>query len=299
MPEFLPANPDDRLLYELMPILIGIGSNEDLLCYGSCFIAWPHMAITAKHVIDELLRQDPGIVSGAPRYEYWITQVKWNGDDHNYVVWTIDSIATSPHSDIAIIWLRGFNDVAAGYKEWKSPPVTFDPPPIGATVRAFGIHNVRFDGSRVNADGKFEHIEVKCERSTSTGIVKRHHWEGRDRGMYNFPCIEVDARFEHGMSGGLVIDEHSQVCGIVSGSLSASSPEEDHVSYISMLWPMMAIPVDARLVLGGVETARYRLHDLSARGVFTPIGWDRVLIDDALESGGPITIRYRRKQGQD
>ncbi|MFZ5555325.1 MAG: S1 family peptidase [Pseudomonadota bacterium] len=280
-----------------MPILIGIGPNEDLLCYGSCFIAWSHMAITAKHVVEELLRNDRGIVSGAPgKYEYWITQVKWDGDDHDYVVWTIDSIATSPHSDIAIIWLRGLNDVAARYKEWKGAPVTFDPPPIGTTVRAFGIHNVRFDGSRVNTEGKFEHIEVKCERSTSTGTVKQHYWAGRDRGMYNFPCLEVDARFEHGMSGGLVIDEHSQVCGIVCGSLPASSPHEDHVSYVSMLWPMMAIPVDARLVPGGVETARYRLQDLSARGIFTPAGWDRVLIHDAIDRGGPITISYLRKQ---
>ena len=73
MPEFRPVNPDDRLLYELMPILIGIGPNEDLLCYGSCFIAWSHMAITAKHVVEELLRNDRGIVSGAPgKYEYWM-----------------------------------------------------------------------------------------------------------------------------------------------------------------------------------------------------------------------------------
>jgi Trypsin-like peptidase domain len=297
MPEFKPVSPDDRLLYELMPILIGIGPHEDLFCYGSCFIASPHMAITAKHVVEELLKNDPGIVVGAPcKYEYWITQVKWDGDEHDYVVWTIDSIATSPHSDIAIIWLRGLNDTAARYKDWKAVPVTFDPPPIGATIRAFGLHNVRFDGSRVNADGKFEHIDVKCDRSTSTGTIKQHYWERRDRGMYDFPCIEVDARFEHGMSGGLVIDEQSHVCGIVCGSLPATLEGEDHVSYISMLWPMMAIPVSARLVPGGIETARYRLQDLSARGIFTPNGWDRVLIEDALDAGGPITIRYLKEQ---
>lgn len=296
MPEFRPVNPEDRLIYELMPILIGIGPQGDLLCYGSCFIAWPHMAITAKHVIDELLKQDPGIVAGKPcKYEYWIAQVKWNGDEHDYVIWTIGSIATSPHSDIAIIWLRAFDRNASQYKEWKTVPVTFDPPPIGATVRAFGLHNVRFDGSRMNSEGKFEHIEVKCDRSTSTGTVKQHYWGGRDRGMYNFPCFEVDARFEHGMSGGLVITEDSVVCGIVCGSLPATLPDEEHISYVSMLWPMMAIPVDSRLIPSGVEAARYRLQDLSAKGIFTPTGWDRVLIEDAIDAGGPLTIRYLRK----
>ena len=297
MPDFQPVNSSDRLLYELMPILIGIGPDEDLHCYGSCFIAWPHMAVTAKHVVEELIRRDPGIAQGKPcRLEYWVVQVMWEGGDHNYVVWTIDSVALSSHSDIAILWLRAFDENATKYKEWKTVPTTFDPPPIGSEVIAFGLHNVRFDGSRVNADRKFEHIEIKCDRSRSTGAVKQHHWAGRDKGMYNFPCFEVNAKFEHGMSGGLVITRESQVCGIVCGSLPAGTPDEEDVSYVTMLWPMMAIPVDKRLVPNGREGVRYRLQHLSAQKIFTPSGWDRVLIEDKLDNGGAITIRYVRAQ---
>ncbi len=293
MPDFQPVNPNDRLLYELMPILIGIGPDEDLHCYGSCFIAWPHMAVTAKHVVEELLRRGPGIAQGKPaRLEYWIVQVTWTGDDHNYVVWTIDSVALSAHSDIAVLWLRGYDANAASYKQWKTVPTTFDPPPVGSQVIAFGLHNVRFDGSRVNEDRKFEHIEVKCDRSRSTGTVNQHYWAGRDRGMYNFPCFGVDARFEHGMSGGLVINQESQVCGIVCGSLPSSAPGEEDVSYVTMLWPMMAIPVDKRLIPNGRDGVRYRLQHLSAQGIFAPHGWERVLIEDKLDEGGPMTIRY-------
>jgi hypothetical protein len=166
MAEFKPVNSEDRLIYELMPILIGIGPNEDLICYGSCFVAWPHMAITAKHVVEELLKQDPAIALDKPsKYEYWIVQVMWDKDQHSYIVWTIDTIATSPHSDIAVVWLRSLDQNAAQYKQWKTVPTTFEPPTIGATIRAFGLHNVRFDGSRVNAEGKFEHIEVNFDRS--------------------------------------------------------------------------------------------------------------------------------------
>jgi hypothetical protein len=297
MSEFKPVNSEDRLIYELMPTLIGISPNEDLICYGSCFVAWPHMAITAKHVVEELLRQDPAIALGKPsKYEYWIVQVIWDRDQHSYVVWTIDTIATSPHSDIAIVWLRSLDQNAAQYKQWKTVPTTFDPPPIGATVRDFGLHNVRFDGSRVNAERKFEHIEVKFDRSVSTGTVREHYWGGRDKGLYNFPCFQVDARFEHGMSGGLVINEHSEVCGIVCGSLPAGPEDEEHVSYVTMLWPMMAVPVRSGLIPGGFESARYCLRDLSARGIFTPCGWERVLIEDEIAAGGPLTLRYLIKQ---
>lgn len=293
MSKFLPVHSEDKLLYELMPLLIGIGADKNLLAYGSCFIAYPHMAITAKHVVEELLREDPDIALGKPcKFEYWIVQSTWNHGRHNYVVWTIDTIGISPHSDIAIIWLRGLDKNAAQYKEWKTVPTTFDPPPVGTTITAFGLHNVRFDGSRVNAENQFEHIEVKFDRSISTGIVKQHHWGGRDRGLYNFPCFEVDARFDHGMSGGLVINERSEVCGIVCGSLPASSDSEEHVSYVTMLWPMMAISVRSGLIPDGVESVRYQLRDLSARGVFTPHGWERVLIEEGLGAGGALTIRY-------
>lgn len=294
MHEFKPVSKDDRYIYELMPLLIGIGPDENLLCYGSCFIAYPHMAVTAKHVIEELFRQDPNIVAGKPsKFEYWVAQVVWNNDEPDYVVWTIDSIATSPHSDIAVIWLKSFNDKAAEYKQWKVVPTTFDPPAIGATIRAFGLHNVRFDGSRVNGERKFEHIEVNCDRSVSTGIVRDHYWAGRDRGLYNFPCFEVNARMEHGMSGGLVINDHSEVCGIVCGSLPPISDDQEHVSYVTMLWPMMAILAPQFLVPQGVEAKTYRMQQLSARGIFQPIGWDRVVIDDKLSSSGPLNISYK------
>lgn len=302
MTEFKPANRDDRYLYELMPILIGIGPAGKLLCYGSCFIAWPHMAVTAKHVVEELVRQDPAIARGAiAKFEYWVIQVVWFGDEHDYVVWNIDSIGTSPHSDIAIIWLRGMNDKAEQYKtnrQWKMAPMTFDPPLVGEQVRAFGIHNVRFDGSRINAEGKFDHIACNMDRSQSVGAVKAHYWAGRDRGLYNFPCFEVDARFEHGMSGGLVINDRSQVCGIVCGSLPPAAEGEQHVSYVTMLWPMMAIPVPTKLVEGGLgeDAGRYRLRDLSANGIFTPQGWERVLIDDIPGHPGGTTIRYQLRQ---
>jgi hypothetical protein len=294
MAEFRPIDPADRLLYELMPILIGVGRYGELRCYGSCFIAWGHMAITAKHVIEDLFRTDPNILRGKPsEYEYWVVQVKWHQNGHEYVVWTIDSIGTSPHSDIAIVWLRALNDTAAKYQrdqEWKAPVITFDPPPIGAEVKAFGLHTVRFEGSRVGDDGKLQHLQLNFERSISAGLVKRHYWEGRDRGLYSFPCFEVDARFEHGMSGGLVINDDSQVCGIVCGSLPAAEAHQEHISYVTMLWPMMAIPIDARLVPGGVQSTQHRLRDLAARGIFTPKGWERVLIED--KSNAATTIRY-------
>ena len=296
MPNFESIAPKDRLLYEVMPMLVGIGPDGMLLCFGTCFVALSHMAVTAKHVAEELLSKDPNIARGLPnKFEYWIIQILWDGDEHKYVVWTIDEIALCSHSDIAIIWLNALDENAAQHKRWKAIPITFDPPPIGAVIRAYGHHNFRFDGSRLNADGKLEHLELNSERSVATGVVKEHYWGGRDRGLYSFPCFEVDAKFEHGMSGGLVTNERGEVCGIVCGSLHASSANEDHVSYVTMLWPMLTTPVGPELVPNGIESEKYCLRDLSLRGVFTPYGWERVHFHSDYKPGNLLTIQYLMK----
>ena len=276
-----------------MPSLIGIGPNGDLHFYGSCFIAHRHMAVTARHVVDELIRQDPSFATGYPKLEYWVLQTNREQRAPKYVVWTIDSIATSPHSDIAIIWLKSWNDHAAEYDRWKVVPITFEIPREGEEILAFGIHGVSFEGSRTNDEGKVEHVEYKDSISISRGTVKNVYWEGRDRGMYNFPCFEVNAKFEHGMSGGLILNMSSQVCGIVCGSLAAMSPEDSHVSYAAMLWPMMAIPLGDHLVVGGEPTKAYRLMRLAKDGIFRPKGWDRVLIEENDSVGMAPRISLR------
>ena len=129
----------------------------------------------------------------------------------------------------------------------------------------------------------------------ASGIVREHYWGGRDRGLYNFPCFEVDAKFEHGMSGGLVTNERGEVCGIVCGSLHASSANEEHVSYVTMLWPMLTIQVGANLIPGGIESEQYCLRDLSQRGVFTPHGWERVLFHGDYKLKSLLTIQYLMK----
>lgn len=275
-PQPFRSNKDDKLIHELMPILIGIGPDEDLHCYGSCFIVQPHLAITASHVLEELVKRDAAITAGRPAFEYWIIQVMQDGDKHDYVVWTIDSVGTCGFSDVGIIWLRALDQNAVEYqkqRKWKGIGITFDPARVGETVTSFGIHNVRFDGSRVNSERKFEHVSVDCDRSVSTGVVTQLYWGGRDRGLYKFPCFEVNAKFEHGMSGGMVINGRSQVCGIVCGSLPPALEGERHVSYVTMLWPMLTIPVGGHLIEGGVSSQSYTLRDLSLRGKFNPRGW--------------------------
>lgn len=288
MNEFSSINPDDKHIDEMMPLLIGIGSEKDLHAYGTCFIISQNMAMTAKHVLQELLNKDKNLAKGQPsRFEYWIVQVQWNNDEHNYVVWHLDSFSLSPHSDLAVLWLRPMNDVASDYKFWKVQQLNLAPPNEGEEVIAFGIHNVRFDGSHCNSEGKFEHVQVQTDKSKSKGLVRELYWSGRDKGLYNFPCFEIEAEFKSGMSGGFVLNSKSEICGIVCGSLPAYTAGDVPVSYACMLWPMIAIGVNKNIY----KTSSI-LRDLIKLDHLSLKNWDKVLIDENYDPTNPKPISY-------
>jgi hypothetical protein len=57
--------------------------------------------------------------------------------------------------------------------------------------------------------------------------------------MLPFPCFEVEARFDPGMSGGMVLDEQGALCGLICASLHTDDPNAPPISYVASLWPML------------------------------------------------------------
>jgi hypothetical protein len=77
------------------------------------------------------------------------------------------------------------------------------------------------------------HVELNDKPTTSTGEVKRIYSLPRDYTMLSFPCHEVNARFDHGMSGRIVVDESGALCGPICCSLPADNPEDYAVSHVT------------------------------------------------------------------
>ena len=153
-------------------------------------------------------------------------------------------------------------------------------PQVGDQVIGFGLHSINFEGSHVGSEGKVEHIELNDKAASSQGVVRAVHPLYRDVSMLNFPCFEVDAQFEPGMSGGLVINAHSQVCGIVCSSMPATDEHPSPSSYVAMLWPMMAMKLDFSLFGKSPISGIQYVLELARHGIFTPEGWERVVIEE-------------------
>lgn len=276
-----PIKPTEPLFSELVVRLIAIDKGGKLFSFGTAFVFGPFLAITAKHVIEEFFKLDTKIFRNEPvDFNFWAIQIAWEGSEHKYIVWEVRYVSLSGHSDLAILVLRPYCENAAKYTEWKTLPYTLLPPKIGDAVIGFGLYDNSFEGSRVNNEGKVEHIELKDKAAASHGTVTAIYPQYRDTSMLPFPCFEVDAQFEGGMSGGLVINDRSQVCGIICSSIPATEEHPIPTSYVAMLWPMMAMKIDFGLFRSAPVNGTQYLLELVKAGTLAPEGWEQVVIEE-------------------
>lgn len=295
MVDFRPVPSNDNFFSEIVVRLIAIDQNGKIYSFGTAFVFQPYLVLTAKHVIEEFFKLDPRIYQGKEvSFNFWAVQVTWEGSEHNYVVWEVKSVSLSSHSDLAVLKLHPYCVNAAKYTtKWKTLRCTLIPPKVGDSVIGLGVHRMSFEGSRINADGKVEHIEMKDEASSSRGVVKAVYPQSRDLSMLPFPCFEVDARFEPGMSGGLVINDRSVVCGIVCSSMPATDEHSKPSSYVAMLWPLLAMKIDFSLFRTAPVSGKQYIFELARHGVFTPEGWEHVVIEENPTGPGcKVSMRY-------
>ena len=144
------------------------------------------------------------------------------------------------------------------------------PPAIGTRVAAFGYHS---GAASVEED---ENLIEWYDRPTSTyGTISQVFEESRDSARLSFPCFEIDARIDGGMSGGPVFNPSGELCGILCSSFPATEAGGPHTSYVATLWPALATPIDMEVEGLPTSTTRTAL-DLAAHGTLLVRNWDRV-----------------------
>jgi hypothetical protein len=275
MPEFTEVNKHDKLFSEMALRLVGFDKAGLPFSFGTAFVIQPYLLVTARHVVEAFISSGT-ITKNKNEVEltFWAIQIEWDKGNHKYNIWQVVKAYFSPHSDICLLHVGAYNDTAAQYKQWKTVPVSLMPPEIGAEVIGFGFHATKFERSKVTEACELEHLELNDTSSKSTGRVKQLYMIKRDSTMLSFPCFEVDARFDPGMSGGLVINSKSELCGIICSSMPL---DKGHYSHVAMIWPIMAIEVDfgnSNHQIHGTQT----LSKLVEIGKWKPIGWENVKV---------------------
>lgn len=197
---------------------------------GSALLVAPYLALTAKHVLQDLRKlherprpEPPGEISD---YGAILFQVNPFHQELASGLWKADSKWELPWSDLGLLQVSpdagGFPDgkviVPASYFPWSVLP-----PPVGERVLMMGYPTTgaTFIEGRLNVN-----IRFVLQGATVVAI----HSPRRDSVLFNFPCFEVDRGVDGGFSGGAVF-WNATLCGLVSGG-------DSDRTYAASLWPL-------------------------------------------------------------
>ena len=218
--------------------------NWEFHVIGTATFLTGNLAITAKHVLEYAIRTF-GAKRTADRIEVGGHSIRLYQvlPGPVYRIWNVIQAWICP-SDIAILHLN-LDSVSDSQIPvvWRGPLLRVMPPPSGQKVLAFGFRESKIQVTE-SADGT-HHIELNDIGTTSIGKVGEIFPVRRDASSLTFPCFEVHARFAHGMSGGLVIDENGALCGLVCSGINFADPGALPLSYAASLWPMLTTNISA------------------------------------------------------
>jgi hypothetical protein len=240
---------------------------------GSAIVIQRGLALTAKHVFKACERAyGPFTTTGSEKSGNFVMRAFQFGPGGGAREFTVARVHMSDETDLAVLQLRGHPD----WNWERYPAINLAPPELGTRVAAFGYAaSVALTPDRA---------EIDPGPRTAVGQVVEVFPHRRDLALAPFPCFQTNARFDDAMSGGPVFDETGSLCGIICSSLRAETEEEDHASFVSLLWPLAGMEVDApwsRRPAGSI----YPMYDLLSAGGAS--GLDRV----HLEGNGRVAFR--------
>ncbi len=154
--------------------------------------------------------------------------------------------------------------------KWRLPIIDLIPPKAGERVSAFGYRNQKIEK-------KNNEIRWTVDSKTSVGEVIEIHDQKRDATRLSFPCFQTNARYDGAMSGGPVFNNNGRLCGIICSNLPPFEGSEEHVSYVTSLWPIMGTKIDMSRK-GYPQNLKYPMLELARDGFIKAEGWDKVAL---------------------
>jgi V8-like Glu-specific endopeptidase len=243
-------------------ISIGAYQKNEYVVSGTATFIAPHLAITAKHVIEHYWRVFKHSELKLPDSDFhqelkgnfnMIGVQFLNKGTTTPALWNVTKLFFSRITDIVFLVMSPFSTTAREYK-WRYPTIDFNPPKINSTISCFGYKDTF-------AEAEHNDVKWKLDPTTSTGKVIEIHKTKRDNFSINFPCIHTNARFDPGMSGGPVFNDQGLLCGVISANLPPSEEGEEHASYAALIWPSMSTPINLKRE-GIKENEYYPIFDL-------------------------------------
>jgi hypothetical protein len=269
-PAFRAVQPDSPISEIALRVVLEF-DGWNLYVLGTATLIAGNLAITARHVVESVLRKFGRKQNADENSEIDACAIRLYQvlPGPEYRVWEVRSVWVCP-TDIAILHLALWKTTLPEETiYWKSTRLRALPPPIDQKVVAFGYRESKVS-VKEDSEGT-HHIELNDQPTVSIGTIKQIYPSGRDRVLLPFPCYEIEARFDPGMSGGMVIDENGALCGLICASLQTSDPTAPPISYVVTLWPMFTTVISANRGECYPKDVKYPMIDLARDGLVSVV----------------------------
>jgi hypothetical protein len=281
MVERFESTPATEVITEFALALATQGA-EGWKPIGTAIALAPNLILTAKHVVDGLWQQHhlrrPDKMADSAIIAFQVLPGAAGA------LWYAKNAYYSLHTDLVLLDVFPYSESASDYK-WRKVVINFAPPHVGQTIVGFG-----YSGGRIEESGD-QPLALRWDahpRTTQGRVVAVHH-AGRDRGLCSFPCFEMSARTEPGMSGGPLFDENGRLCGLVCGG-GLDREDGTAIRYGTLLWPLLLV----QEIKGKWKEEPERLftfYELVMRRAVAAVGLDAFHIQE-LE-GGNLSVGLR------
>lgn len=245
---------------------LGAQTSEPLRVHGSAVIIAPGVAITAKHVVDEICGVPglTGVIGMVPRADGGIT------------FWHATSYHPISNFDVVVMAIQPMTALEKLTDVYR-PTLHARVPRVGERLKVMGFR-----------EGTPQTREEPCALSLfeAVGPVTFVHNRGRDLTMLPNPCVEVELDLLGGMSGGPAFDEAGRLIGIASTSYNS---EDGRPAFISLIWPAIVWPFDP-VWPPKLYPARTTLQALAAQEGQPADIVDAELVSLEGEPGGLVTF---------
>lgn len=244
MAPYRPADSTDNRLRFTGLIVAGACSDmvgKEMLPIGSGFFVAPYIALTARHVLDELSQRFHGCT---------LPEIEGNLDfgvdfavvhpKHGLMKWAVMGYGYTNTIDIIalLVEIRDPLQLPDDFNWDELPTLSLAQAVKGERISALGFPQSVHKFDVTNG------AQIRIDPHESKGTITEIHELRRDRTMLPYPCYETDARIDGGMSGGPVFDSKNNVCGVVNSSFELGGEDGSAISFVAALWPCVGLTLN-------------------------------------------------------